>query len=50
MIQTNQKIKSLELQAVIIRADGSKEDLGAIQYWNSNPIKQLMWRIKTWLR
>ena len=39
----------MELSAQIIRADGTVEDLGTIQYWNSNPIKRIIWRIKTWL-
>lgn len=39
----------MSLSAVITRADGTVEDLGAIQYWNSNPFKQFIWRIKQWL-
>ena len=27
-------LKSSEIQAVIIRADGSREDLGTIAYWH----------------
>ena len=39
----------MTLSAVITRADGTVEDLGAIQYWSSNPFKQIIWRIKQWL-
>ena len=44
------QVKQMELEARIIRADGSIEDLGVITYWHSNPIKRLIWRIKQWLR
>lgn len=49
MIATESKVKEMTLSAVITRADGTVEDLGAIQYWHSNPLKRLFWRIKTWL-
>lgn len=39
----------MELSARIVRADGTIEDLGTIQYWHKNPIKRLLWRIKKWL-
>ena len=41
--------KELQLVATIIRADGTVEELGVIQYWHKNPIKRLIWRIKAWL-
>lgn len=41
--------KELQLEAVIIRADGTIERLGVIDYWHKNPIKRLIWRIKKWL-
>jgi hypothetical protein len=43
------KVKEMVLSAQVIRADGTVEDLGTIQYWHSNPIKRIIWRIKTWL-
>jgi len=49
MITTNAKVKQMELSAIITRADGSIEDLGTIQYWNKNPFKRIIWRIKKWL-
>lgn len=49
MITTQSKVKEMSVSAVIIRANGTVEDLGAIQYWHSNPLKRLFWRIKTWL-
>jgi len=49
MIATESKVKEMTLSAIITRADGTVEDLGAIQYWHYNPLKRLFWRIKTWL-
>jgi hypothetical protein len=49
MIISDAKVKQMELSAVIIRADGSTQDLGTIQYWHKNPLKRLIWRIKKWL-
>lgn len=40
------KPKMVSLDAVIIRADGSREDLGTIAYWNRNPLLRLLYRIK----
>jgi len=49
MIASNAKVKQMEISARIVRADGTIEDLGTIQYWHKNPIKRLLWRIKKWL-
>ena len=49
MVDIQSKVKEIELQATIIRANGSIETLGAISYWNVNPLKTLLWRIKQWL-
>lgn len=38
--------QSMTLEAVVIRADGSKEDLGAVAYWNKNPLIRLIHRLK----
>ncbi len=37
------------IAAVVIRADGTKEDLGVVSYWHRNPLKRLLWRVKRWL-
>ena len=50
MINTETKVKEMVLEAVITRADGTVQDLGAIQYWHQNPLKRFIWRIKQWLR
>ena len=48
-MQTNLDAKEIQLVATIIRADGSKVELGVIDYWHVNPIKRIIWRIKKWL-
>ena len=48
-MQTNLDAKEIQLVATIIRADGTSEELGVIDYWHKNPIKILIWRIKKWL-
>jgi len=49
-MDVNSKVKELVLSAQITRADGTIEDLGAINYWHSSFIKRLLWSIKQWLR
>ena len=42
--------KSVELSAVITRANGDKLDLGTLDYWHKNPIRRWAWAIKNWFR
>ena len=39
------EIKQATIEAVVIRADGSREDLGVVSYWHRNPLRRLWWRI-----
>lgn len=39
-------VRSMSVEAVIIRADGSRHELGQIAYWHRNPFKRLAWRIR----
>ena len=48
-MQTNLDAKEIQLVATIIRADGSTEELGVVDYWHANPIKRIIWRFKKWL-
>jgi len=41
--------KEIQLVATILRADGRIEELGVIDYWNKNPIKRFIWKIKHFL-
>lgn len=38
--------KEIKMEAVIIRADGTREVLGTIGYWHKNPIKRLIFSVK----
>lgn len=42
----NVNAKEIELIATIIRADGTVEELGVIDYWHQNPIKRFVWKLK----
>ena len=42
----NVNAKEIELIATIIRADGTKQELGVIDYWHKNPIKRFVWKLK----
>ena len=47
---TDCNAKSIELVATIIRADGTVEELGVVDYWHKNPIKRLIWSLKQLFR
>lgn len=38
--------KSMSIEAVIIRADGTREDLGTITYWHRNPFIRMAWKFR----
>lgn len=38
--------KQATIEAVIIRADGTRVPLGVISYWHKNPLKRWAWRMK----
>ena len=42
----NVNAKEIELIATIIRADGTKEELGVIDYWHKHTIKRFVWKLK----
>lgn len=39
-------VKSAELQAVIIRADGTRVELGTIAYYHRNPFKRAWFALR----
>lgn len=43
---SKEPIKESTISAVIIRKDGTREDLGVVSYYNSNPFKRLWFNIK----
>ena len=36
----------MSIDAVIIRADGTREELGTISYSHRNPLKELVYKLK----
>lgn len=38
-------VKQVTVDAVVIRADGTRENLGTIAYFHKNPLRRLIWRI-----
>lgn len=47
---TSLPCKQASVEAVIIRADGTREDLGTVSFWHRNPLRRLAWRSKQFLR
>ncbi|CAA2139567.1 hypothetical protein [Hyphomicrobium sp. ghe19] len=45
-ITASSNVKEAQIQAVVIRADGSREDLGTISYFHKNPLRRWLWRLK----
>jgi hypothetical protein len=37
--------REMSISAVVIRADGSRVDLGTVAYWHRNPLKRFWWFI-----
>lgn len=34
------------IEAVVIRADGTREDLGTVAYWHANPVRRVLGQAK----
>ena len=41
--------KEIQFIATVIRANGTVEELGVVDYWHKNPIKRFIWKIKRFL-
>ncbi len=37
--------KMVSVEAVVIRADGRREDLGMIAFYHANPLKRWAWKL-----
>ncbi len=48
--KADQGFKSYTVEAVIIRADGTVEDKGVVDYWHRNPIIRLLNNFKRKVR
>jgi len=38
-------VTEASIAAVVIRADGTREDLGVVSYWHRNLFRRLWWRL-----
>lgn len=43
---TTAPVRQVSVEARVIRADGTVEELGTIAYWHKNPLRRLAWRLK----
>jgi hypothetical protein len=45
-LHAKQKTREASLAAVVIRADGTREDLGVVSYWHRHFWKRWAWRLR----
>jgi hypothetical protein len=43
-------VKEATIEAVVIRKDGTREDLGVVSYYHQNPLKRAMWALRQKLK
>lgn len=47
---TEQRAKSglreVTIEATVIRADGTREELGQVSYWNKNPLRRWLHKLR----
>jgi hypothetical protein len=48
-MRVSEGVKSSQICATIIRADGTREELGCISYYHKNPFKRWWWAAKKWV-
>lgn len=44
-LDTRQKVREASLAAVVIRADGTREELGVVSYWHKRWWRRALWRL-----
>jgi len=44
-IKARGEVRSAQIDVVVIRADGTREDLGTVSYHHRNPLRRLWWRL-----
>ena len=49
-LTAHSRVREAQIQAVVIRADGRRENLGTISYYHKNPLKRWFWRLKEMFR
>jgi len=49
-LQVHGRPVMISITAVVTRADGTVEDLGAVSYWHRSPIRRWAWAIRRYLQ
>jgi len=44
-ITGNSNLSEASIEAVVIRADGTRENLGVVSYYHKNPLKRLYYKL-----
>lgn len=44
------KPREAKIEAVVIRANGTRQNLGTIAYYHRNPLRRLAWRVRQAVR
>lgn len=47
-MQVAANVQEASISAVVIRADGTIENLGVVSYYHKNPLRRLLWRVRNW--
>jgi hypothetical protein len=43
-------VREATIEAVVIRKDGTREDLGVVSYYHKNPLRRAAWALKQKMR
>ena len=50
MISAGSQVKEAEVSIIVIRANGTVEDLGVVARYSSNPLKQMVNQVEGWIK
>lgn len=50
MVEGRGNLREVKIEAVVIRADGSREDLGEVGYWHKSPVRRVLRKVKEAIR
>lgn len=48
--KASSKMKMAEMSIAVIRADGTREELGVVAKTFANPLKQICWNLSQWIK
>lgn len=46
-VQADEKLRQVVVSAVVVRADGTREELGTVAYWHRNPLRRAWFALKS---